>query len=107
MKMPPGVRCESMRNRDKGGRIAARRLVRELRESGRPVEADGLYRHGESGIDAADVLAAEVGERASILEHDGGLPRDESDRRAWAGRAGRAAGKGGCTCDGELEAMGE
>ena len=71
-------------DRDKGGRIAARRLVRELRESGRPVEADGLYRPGESGIDAADVLAAEVGERASILEHDGGLPRDESDRRAWA-----------------------
>ena len=69
---------------DKGGRIAGRALVRKLRESGRLVEADGLYRPGESGIDAADVLAAEVGERASILEHDGGLTRDESERKAWA-----------------------
>ena len=69
---------------DKGGRIAGRALVRKLGESGRLVEADGLYRPDESGIDAADVLAAEVGERASILEHDGGLTRDESERKAWA-----------------------
>ena len=68
---------------DRGGRIAGRALLRKLRKSGWAVEADGLYRPGESGPDAADVLADVVGERASILEHDGGLPRDESERRAW------------------------
>ena len=69
------------------GRIAARALVRKLRETGREVEADGLHALNDDRIDAADVLAVEVGERASIREHDGGLPRDESERKAWAARA--------------------
>ena len=65
------------------GTKAARRLARTLRESGRAVEADGLYELNDDRIDVADVLAIEIGERASILEHDGGLPRDESERKAW------------------------
>ena len=69
--------------RDLGGRIAGRALFRTLRESGRTVAADGLYPLDTSGIDAADVLAAEVGERASILKYDGGLSEDESERKAW------------------------
>ena len=66
------------------GRVAARALVRKLQETGREVEADGLYELNDDRIDAADVLAVAVGERASMLEHDGGLPRDESERKAWA-----------------------
>ena len=69
------------------GRIAARALVRKLRETGREIEADGLHALNDDRIDAADVLAVAVGERASIREHDGGLPRDESLRKAWAARA--------------------
>ena len=79
--------------RDLPGRIAARALVRKLRETGREVEADGLYALNDDRIDAADVLAVEVGERASILEYDGGLPRDESERKAWAASAGRVAAR--------------
>ena len=60
-------------DRDLPGRIAARALVRKLRETGREVEADGLHELNDDRIDAADVLAVEVGERASIREHDGGL----------------------------------
>ena len=75
------------------GRIAARALVHKLRETGREVEADGLYALNDDRIDAADVLAVEVGERASIREHDGGLPRDESERKAWAASAGRVAAR--------------
>ena len=58
-------------------------LLRKLRETGRTVEADGLYRLDKSGMDAAYGLAVEVGERASILERDGGLSRDESEQKAW------------------------
>ena len=71
-------------DRDLGGRKAGRALFRKLRESGRTVTADGLYQLDTSGIDAADILAAEVGERASILKYDGGLSEDESLRKAWA-----------------------
>ena len=67
--------------------------MRKLREAGREVEADGLYALNDDRIDAADVLAVEVGERASILEYDGGLPRDESERKAWAASAGRVAAR--------------
>ena len=72
---------------DLPGRIAARALVRKLRETGREVEADGWYALNDDRINAADVLAVEVGERASILEHDGGLSEDESLRKAWAASA--------------------
>ena len=61
--------------------------MRKLRETGWEVEADGLYELNDDRIDAADVVAVEVGERASILEYDGGLPRDESEQKAWAARA--------------------
>ena len=71
-------------DRDLPGRIAARALVRKLQETAREVEADGLYELNNDRVDAADVLAVAVGERESMLEHDGGLPRDESERKAWA-----------------------
>ena len=80
--------------RDLPGRIAARALVRKLRETGREVEADGLYALDDDRIDAADVLAVEVGERASIREHDGGLSEDESLRKAWAASVGPRYSKG-------------
>ena len=76
-----------------GGGARGESLLRKLRETGRTVEADGLYRLDKSGMDAADVLAVEVGERASILEHDGGLSRDESERKAGGGRDGRVASR--------------
>ena len=73
-------------DRDLGGRTAGRALFRKLRESGRTGAVPGdLYQLDTSGIDAADVLAAEVGERASILKYDGGLSEDESGtgRHGW------------------------
>ena len=36
------------------------------------------------GGDPADVWTATLGERAAIMEFDGGLPRYESEQRAWA-----------------------
>ena len=93
--------------RDLPGRIAARALVRKLRETGREVEVDGLHALDDDRIDAADVLAVEVGERASILEHDGGWPRDESERKAWAASVGRATAREIKTLSQALEAMGK
>ena len=58
--------------------------MRKLQKTGWEVEADGLYELNNDRVDAADVLAVAVGERASMLEHDGGLPRDESEWKAWA-----------------------
>ena len=89
------------------GRIAARALVHKLRETGREVEADGLYALNDDRIDAADVLAVEVGERASIREHDGGLSEDESLRKAWAASVGRATAREIKTLSQALEAMGK
>ena len=94
-------------DRDLPGRIAARALVRKLRETGREVEADGLYALDDDRIDAADVLAVEVGERASIREHDGGLSEDESLRKAWAASVGRATAREIKTLSQALEAMGK
>ena len=65
----------------------------KLRESGRTVAADGLYPLDTSGIDAADVRAAEAGERASILKYDGGLSEDESRREGRGGSVGRATAR--------------
>ena len=76
-----------------GGGARGESLLRKLRETGRAVEADGLYRLDKSGMGAADGLAIEVGERASILEHDGGLSRDESERKAGGGCDGRVASR--------------
>ena len=89
----PGARRESIQTGTRGGGARGESLLRKLRETGRTVEADGLYRLDKSGMDAADVLAVEVGERASILEHDGGLSRDESERKAGGGRDGRVASR--------------
>ena len=94
-------------DRDLPGRIAARALARKLRETGREVEADGLHALNDDRIDAADVLAVEVGERASILEHDGGLSEDESLRKAWAASVGRATAREIKTLSQALEAMGK
>ena len=58
--------------------------MRKLRETGWVVEADGLYELNDDRVDATDVPAVEVEERASILENDGGLSKDESERKTWA-----------------------
>ena len=80
---------------------------RKLRESGRTVAADGLYPLDTSGIGAADVLAAEGGERASILKYDGGLSEDESLRKGRGGSVGRATAREIKTLSQALEARGK
>ena len=80
---------------------------RTLRESGRTVAADGLYPLDTSGIDAADVRAAEAGERASILKYDGGLSEDESRREGRGGSVGRATAREIKTLSQALEARGK
>ena len=61
---------------DGPGRVAALKLDKAL--GGR---AEISYNRGG---DPADVWTDTLGERAAILEFDGGLPRHEAERRAWA-----------------------
>ena len=68
-------------DRDAEGRTAARALRRALRESGRACESDGLTETERSHLDAADVLAAEVSERAAI--RGGCMDRSAAIAAAW------------------------
>ena len=70
-------------DRDRAGRIAARRLRRELRSNGIECEADGVETRESDGVDAADALFNEVRERAAIREADGSQPPDQAMRGAW------------------------
>lgn len=71
-------------DRDRPGRIAARKLRTALRGSGRQVRALGLREPLNDGLDAADVLSTRVGERFAIGEVDGGLSGPGALQRAWS-----------------------
>ena len=61
---------------DGPGRVAAMKLDKAL--GGR---AEISWNRGG---DPADAWTDTLIERAAIMEHDGGLPRNESEQRAWA-----------------------
>ena len=64
---------------DKAGRTAALELAQRLRQAGRDVTLE----FNPQGMDPADVWESIVGERAAIMEFDGGMTRTEADRAAW------------------------
>ena len=64
---------------DKAGRTAALELAQRLRQAGRDVTLE----FNPQGMDPVDVWESIVGERAAIMEFDGGMTRTEADRAAW------------------------
>lgn len=69
---------------DVGGRRAALACADRLRAAG----FDAATVHRAAGFDAVDEWAAELEERAAILEFGAGLPRAEADRAAWRALGG-------------------
>ena len=77
-------------DRDRAGRVAARKLRRALN---RNVTIPDNVLPGCDGVDPADVLAGEVGERFAIQEFDGGLSREAALQSAWQATRARLAGR--------------
>ena len=70
-------------DRDRAGRIAGRRLRRELRRRGIECEVNGVETLESDGLDVADVLFDEVREKAAIREADGFQLPAQAVRGAW------------------------
>lgn len=78
-RRPVLIHCD----RDHAGRLAAIRLARTLRAAGREVAHAGIEERETDGMDAADVLAGEVGERVAIREAEGAYEA-EALAGAWS-----------------------
>lgn len=77
-RRPILIHCDA----DTAGRAAAFELWRALRQSSRVCSAADLTETRTDGIDEADTLAAEVGERRAVHESGGQKPK-EALREAW------------------------
>ena len=65
-----------------GGGGAVAKAQARIQATGRECRIERYAPRGEDG-DPAAALAGWIGERAAILEFDGGATRDDADRGAW------------------------